>query len=118
MLYTCSASAAKKTTGKMKHYHIAHGHGNDEVVPDKRDLELYKNGVITARGFALNYEMKLRSPEAYEWMARVSEEASHEDVVLIGEEETAENSCRTKLAEMMTSMFGGNMNLRYGGELK
>ncbi len=50
-------------------------------------LELYRNGVMTAKGFALNYEMKLRSQEAYEWMARVSAEATHEDVVLVGEDE-------------------------------
>jgi hypothetical protein len=118
MLYTCSTSTAKKTTGQMKHYYVIHGHGNDEVAPDKHDLDLYKSGVMTAKGLALNYEVKLRSPEAYDWMARVSAEASHEDVVLIGEEEGAEKSYRTILAEMMTSMFGGKMNFRCLGELK
>jgi len=116
MIYTCSASAAKKKVGTMKHYYIVQGHGNDAVVPDKHDLELYKKGVMTAKGFALNYEMKLRSQAAYEWMEQVSIEASHEDVVLIGEEEGGERSYRTMLAEMMASMFGGNMKFRYAGE--
>jgi hypothetical protein len=102
----------------MKHYYIMHGHGNDEVVADRHDLDLFKKGLITAKGFALNYEMKLRSNEAYEWMARVSTEASHQDVVLIGEEEGLEKNCRAMLAEMMASMFGGNMNFRYAGDLK
>lgn len=118
MLYSCSTSVAKKMTGEMKHYFVVRGHGNDEVVPDKRDVDLYKKGVMTAKGFALNYEVKLRTHEAYEWMARVSAEASHKDVVLIGGEEEADKICRTMLAEMMASMFGGNMNFRYVGELK
>jgi hypothetical protein len=118
MLYTCSVSAAKKTTKQMKRYLLTPGHGNDAVTPDKRDLKLYKNGVITQKGFALNYEVKLRSQQAHEWMARVSEEATHEDILLISEEETPQNSCRTKLAEMMNSMFGGRMNLKYAGELE
>lgn len=118
MLYTCSTSAAEKMSGKMKCYHIMHGHGNDVVIPDKHDLDLYRNGVMTAKGFALNYEMKLRSQEAYEWMERVSSEAVHDDVVLVSEEEKAEKSCRTMLAQMMASMFGGKMNFRHIGEVK
>lgn len=118
MIYTCSTSAGKKLVGKMTHYYIVHDHGNDEVVPDKHDLDLLKNGVMTAKGFALNYETKLRSPKAYEWMARVSAQASHEDIVLIGEDEGADKTYRTVLAEMMASMFGGNMNFRYAGELE
>lgn len=118
MLYSCSASVAKKKIEKMKCYYIIRGHGNDVVVPDKSDLDLYKNGVMTTKGFALNYEMKLRRREAYEWMAQVSAEANHGDVVLIGEEEGGEKSYRIILAEMMTSMFGGKVNFRYGGELK
>jgi hypothetical protein len=88
------------------------------VVPDKSDIDLYNNGVITPKGFALNYGIKLRRSEAYEWMERVSAEASHGDVVLVGEEEGGEKSYRFMLAEMMASMFGGKMNFRYGGELK
>lgn len=118
MLYTCSTSAVNKTAEKMKQYYIVPGHGNDEVVADKHDLDLLRKRVMTAKGFALNYEMKLRSHEAYEWMTRVSKEASHQDVVLIGEEEGLEKSYRTILAEMMASMFGGNMNFRYIGDLK
>lgn len=118
MLYTCSIAVVRKEVGKMKSYYIASGHGNDVVAPDKHDLELYRNGAMTAKGFALNYEMKLRSQGAYEWMARVAVEASHEDVVLIGEDEGAEKSYRAMLAEMMLSMFGGTVKLRYDGELK
>jgi len=108
MLYSCSVSAAKKK-GKMKYYYIIHGHGNDVVVPDKSDIDLYNKGVITPKGFELNYGMKLRRNEAYDWMERVSAEASHGDVVKI---------YRIMLAEMMASMFGGNMKFRYEGELK
>jgi hypothetical protein len=118
MLYTCSTAVAVKKLGTMKHYYVVPGHGNDAVAPDKRDLELHKSGMLTTKGFALNYEVKLRSQEAYEWMARVSTEASHEDIVLIGENEGAEKSCRTLLAEMMLSMFGGTVKLRYEGELE
>jgi glyoxylase-like metal-dependent hydrolase (beta-lactamase superfamily II) len=118
MLYTCSTAVATKKMGKMKHYYVVPGHGNDAVAPDKRDLELYKSGVLTAKGFALNYEVKLRSREAYEWMARVAVEACHEDVVLVGEDEGAEKSYRVMLAEMMLSMFGGTVKLRYDGEPK
>lgn len=117
MLYTCSVSTAKKMTRKMKRYFVVEGYGNDEVVPDKQDIDLYERGVMTARGFALNYEMKLRRQEAYEWMARVSAEASHEDVAIIGEEKEAEDSYRVMLAQIMLSMFGGKMNFQYAGEL-
>lgn len=118
MLYTCSTAVARKEVGKMKYYYVVPGHGNDVVSPDKHDLELYRNGVMTAKGFALNYEMKLRSQGAYEWMSRVSAEAIHEDVVLVGEDEGAEKTYRIMLTEMMASMFGGQMNFRYMGELK
>ena len=117
MLYTSSLAQSKKTNPKMKHYFIIPNHGNDEVVPDKRDTELYKNGAITAKGFALNYDMKLRRQEAYNWMSRVSTEASHEDVVLVGEDDENGNIARKMLAEMVSSMFGGKMNFRYAGEL-
>jgi len=117
MLYSCSVSAAKKK-GNMKYYYIIHGHGNDVVVPDKSDIDLHNKGVITQKGFELNYGMKLRRNEAYDWMERVSAEASHGDVVLVGEEEGNEKSYRFMLAEMMASMFGGQMKFRYEGELK
>ena len=117
MLYTSSESKAQKAASKMKYYLISPNHGNDEVVPDKRDKELYKTGEITERGFALNYDVKLRRPEAYNWMSRVSAEASHQDIVLIGEDDQTENTPRKMLAEMMYSMFGGKMNFRYAGEL-
>ena len=117
MLYSCSASVAKKE-GKMKYYYIISGHGNDVVVPDKSDIELYNKGIITPKGFVLNYGMKLRRSEAYEWMERVSAEAAQGDVVLVGGEEGDKKSYRIMLAEIMVSMFGGKMNFRYGGELK
>jgi hypothetical protein len=118
MLYTCSASAAKKIGKNMKCYYILPGRENDAVIPDKKDLDLYKKGAITARGLALNYETKLRSQEAYVWMERVSAEAAHEDIVLIGNENKNEKSYNIILAEMMASMFSGKMNFRYVGELK
>jgi hypothetical protein len=118
MLYTCSTSIAVEEVERMKRYYIVPGHGNDAVVPDKHDLDLYRKGVITDKALTLNYEMKLRSREAYEWMQRVSGEAIHEDVVLMGEGEGSEKNCRIMLAEMMASMFGGKMNFRYAGELK
>lgn len=117
MLYSCSASVAKKK-GNMKYYYIIHGHGNDEVVPDKSDIEMYNSGVITKKGFELNYGIKLRRNEAYDWMERVSAEAGHGDVVLVGDEDKGEKSYRTMLADMMASMFGGKMKFRYKGELK
>jgi hypothetical protein len=118
MLYTCSTAVAAEKGGKMKKYNVSPGHGNDVVAPDTRDLDLYRQGVLTAKGFALNYELKLRSSEAYEWMARVSAEAGHEDVILIGEERKTEKTYRTILAEMMASMFGGRTSFRYMGELE
>jgi hypothetical protein len=107
----------KKIDRKMKWYLIVRGQGNDEVVPDQNDLDLYRTGAITWKGFVLNYETKLRGREAYEWMRRVSEEAMHEDVVLVGDEGDVKELYRSLLAEMMASMFGGKMNFRYIGEL-
>ena len=118
MLYTCSTNVPKKTLEKMKHYYVINGHGNDEVVPDKNEISLYKKGVITAKGFAIDYEVKLRSREAYDWMERVSREASHEDVILIGEQEQTEKSYLTILVEMMVSMFAGKIKFQYLGEIK
>jgi hypothetical protein len=107
----------KKKDRKMEWYLIVRGRGNDEVVPDQNDLDLYRTGAITWKGFVLNYETKLRGWEAYEWMRRVSEEAAQEDVVLVSDEENAKAGYRSFLAEMMASMFGGKMNFRYMGEL-
>jgi hypothetical protein len=118
MLYTCSGSASRKVGRNVKRYYILRGRGNDDVVPDKHDLDLHKNGALTAKGFALNYETKLRKQEAYKWMERVSAIAAHEDIVLVGNENGGEKSYITILAEMMTSMFGGKMNFRYLGKLE
>jgi len=102
----------------MKQYSIELNHGNDEVAPDKQDVDLFKSGDMTAKGFALNYQVKLRRREADEWMARVSREAIHDDVVLVGGDEEADKMARAILAEMMMSMFGGKMDFRYEGELE
>ncbi len=118
MLYTTSTSGSSEKGEKMKRYQISPGRGNDVVAPDKNDLDLLKKGVITDKGFTLNYEMKLRSKEAYEWMQRVASEAAHEEIVLTGGEEGSAKPYRIMLAEMIVSMFGGKMNLRYIGELK
>jgi len=118
VLYSCSTAAAKKKLGKMKYYCVVPGKGSDAVAPDKHDLELLKKGIITSKGFALNYEMKLRTQGAYEWMSRVSAEAIHQDIVLVGKDEGSDKSYRIMLAEIMVSMFGGQMNFRYMGELE
>ena len=118
MLYTCSSSKAKTKVREMKQFFVDRNHGNDEVAPEKLHLDLYKKGDMTSKGFALNYEMKLRSSEAYKWMAKVSAEAIHDDVVLIGGTEEVDKTCRKLLAEMMVSMFGGKMNFRYAGEIE
>lgn len=118
MLYTASLSVAKKLQRKMKHYYLIRGRGNDEVAPDQSDLDQYGSGDMTWQGFVMNYQVKLRQPEAEEWMRRVSTEAIHEDIVLVDSEEECERSLRMVLAEMMASMFGGQMKFRYMGEVK
>jgi len=118
MLYTASLSVAEKLGGKMRRYRVMTGYGNDEVAPDEFDLGLYKTKEITWQGLMLNYELKLRNPEAEEWMRRVSAEAAHEDVVLVDSEEDAKRSLRVLLAEMMASMFSGEMKFHYMGEMK
>ena len=118
MLYSASISALKKTERRMKCYYVMRGHGNDEVAPDQSDLDLYKSGELTWQGFMINYQVKLRRPEAFNWMQRASVEAVHEDVVLVDSEEESMRSLRVILAEMMASMFSGQMSFRYKGELK
>jgi len=118
LLYTGSVSVAKKVKGKMHLYYLTAGRGNDVVVPDHLDLEHYKSGELTWKGFILNYRAKLLVPEADEWMRRVAAEATSEDVVLVSEEESAESCYRKLLAELMLNMYSGQMNLRYMGELK
>ena len=118
MLYTACVSVLDKVKRKMKVYHVVQHHGNDVVVPDQQDLEQYLNGVLTWQGFRVNYLAKLMRAEAEEWMSRVSGEAVSEDVVLVSEEEDVEHLYRIQLAEMMISMFSGQMKIRYMGELK
>jgi uncharacterized protein YeaO (DUF488 family) len=118
MLYTASYSAVKKFERKMKRYYVMGGRGNDEVAPDQSDFDLYNSGDLTWQGFMINYQVKLRQQEAYNWMRRVSFEAVHEDIVLVDSEEDAQHSLRVQLAEMMASMFSGQMNFHYSGELK
>jgi len=118
VLYTACVSVLEKVERKMKPYYVMKNHGNDVVVPDQVDLDQYRNGVMTWKGFRINYLAKIMRPEADEWMRRVSVEAVSEDVVLVSDEEDVENCYRILLAEMMVNMFSGQMNLRYMGELK
>ena len=92
-------------------------HGNDEVIPDKSDIDYYKNGIITWNGFKLNYSEKLMRAEAIEWMQRVSFEAVSEDVVLVDEENDEEYSYRKLLAVRIKNMFIGRLNFDYMGEI-
>jgi hypothetical protein len=118
MLYTASVSALEKVRREMKLYYVIEGHGNDVVIPDHSDLDQYHDGVLTWKGFRVNYLGKLMRPEAEEWMKRVSAEAVGEDVVLVSDEEDATHCYRVLLAEMMINMFSGQMKLRYMGELR
>jgi uncharacterized protein YeaO (DUF488 family) len=118
MLYTASLSILEKIERKLKSYYVMKNHGNDAVVPDQSDLEQYRKGVLTWQGFRVNYLAKLMRAEAEEWMRRVSGEAVSEDIVLVSEEEDVEHCYRIQLAEMMNSMFSGQMNVSYMGELK
>jgi hypothetical protein len=117
VLYTASTSALRKGKTKMKTYYLLKGHGNDVVVPDQKDLDRYKAKVLTWKGVKVNYLTKLMRPEAEEWMKRVSEEATTGDVVLVDEENNAEQAFRKILAEMIISMFSGSLKLHYAGEL-
>lgn len=118
VLYTACVSELKKVKGKMKLYYLIRNHGNDVVVPDQVDVDQYRSGVMTSKGFRVNYLAELMRPEAEEWMKRVSIEAASQDVVLVSDEEDDENCYRILLAETMMNMFSGQMNLRYMGELK
>ena len=118
MLYTSTNTIAGKKAAKMKQYSIEPNQGNDEVAPNKKDLDLFNREDITQRGFALNYEVKLRNPKAHEWMAKVSSEAVHNDVVLVNGKQEIEKICRKMLAEMMASMYSGKINFKYAGEIE
>ena len=118
MLYTSSLSVFQKSKRKLKPYYVMENRGNDVVLPDQSDLEQYRKGILTWQGFRVNYLAKLMRAEAEEWMRRVSGEAVSEDVVLVSEEDDVEHCYRIQLAEMMISMFSGQMNVRYMGELK
>lgn len=118
MLYTASKVNAEGISNRMKRYYIMFGHGNDEVSPDPFDLDLYKAGELTWQGLLLNYQVKLRKSKANIWMQKVSSEAVHEDIILVDSEEDPEHSLRVILAQMMASMFSGQMGFRYNGELK
>jgi len=118
VLYTARVSVLEKVKRKMKVYRVMRNHGNVVVVPDQQDLDQYRNGALTWKGFKVNYLAKLMRPEAEEWMGPVSVEAVSGDVVLVSDEEDVERCYRILLAEMMVNMFSGRMNLRYMGELK
>jgi len=117
LLYTGSVSVVRKVKGKMRLYYLIAGRGNDAITPDRSDLERYKRGELTSKGFMLNYRAKLLRPEADEWMRRVASEATSEDVVLVSKEESGDRY-RILLAELILNMYSGQMNLRYMGELK
>ena len=117
MLYTTKVSCLEKIKRKMIVYYLLPDHGNDEVIPDESDINYYQNGSITWEGFKLNYSQTLMRHNAMEWMQKVSLEAVSEDVVLVDEEDNVEYSCRKLLVYRMISMFSGNINLKYGGEL-
>jgi len=118
MLYTASVSVLEKVRREMKLYYVMEGHGNDVVTPDQSDLDQYREGILTWKGFRVNYLGKLMRPEAEEWMKRVSAEAIGEDVVLVSDEEDVTHCYRVLLADMMINMFSGQMKLRYMGELR
>ncbi|MFX0132858.1 MAG: hypothetical protein ACFFDN_04360 [Candidatus Hodarchaeota archaeon] len=117
MLYTAKVSDLKRIKKKMKIYYLIPNYGNDEVIPDKSDMDYYKNEKITWRGFILNYSQILMRTEAMEWMQKVSTEAVYEDVVLVDEENNVEYSYRKLLADRMKNMFTGYLDFKYGGEL-
>ena len=117
MLYTARVSDLKNIDREMKIYHLLPNYGNDEVLPDKFDVDHYKNGIITWEGFKLNYSQILMRAEAMDWMERVSLEAVSEDVVLVDEENDAEYSYRKLLADRMKNMFVGRLNFKYVGEI-
>ena len=117
MLYTANVLDLKNIKRKMKVYRIMKNHGNDAVIPEKSDVDYYKNKIITWEGFVLNYSEKLMRAKAMEWMQRVSVEAVSEDVVLVDEEINPEYSYRKMLAERMINMHTGNLIFKYLGEL-
>ena len=117
MLYTANILNLPKIKRKIKVYYLIPNSGNDEVLPDKCDIDHYKNGSISWKGFELNYSQILMRAEAMEWMQRVSLEAVSEDVVLVDEENNVEYSYRKLVADRMKNMFIGRLNLKYIGEL-
>ena len=117
VLYTAKVTDLKRIKRKMKIYYLIPNYGNDEIIPDKSDIDHYKNGIITWEGFKLNYSQTIMRAEAMEWMECVAVEAVSEDVVLVDEENDPEHSYRKLLAERMKNMFIGRLNLKYMGEL-
>ena len=118
MLYTACVSILDGVKRKIKPYFVMANHGNDVVVPDRSDVEQYKNGALTWEGFKVSYLAKLMKPEAEEWMKHVSVEAVSQNVVLVSDEEGDKHLYRVLLAKMIMNMFSGHMNLRYEGELE
>jgi len=118
MLYTASILILDKVKEKIKSYYLIPNRGNDSVLPDKLDLEQYRNKALTWEGFKVSYLAKLMKTEAEEWMKHVSLEATICNVVLVSDEESEKRLYRVLLAEMMMNMFSGHMSLRYEGELK
>jgi hypothetical protein len=117
LLYTADLTAINKSKTRMKAYQLKENQGNDAVAPDQKDFLRFEAKTLTWKGMKINYLTKLMRKEAEEWMRTISEEATTQDVVLVDEEDNAEDSFRRLLAEMMVSMFSTNRKFRYAGEL-
>lgn len=117
MLHTAHVSVLAKVKRKVKSYYVIRNHGNDVVVPDQDDLDSYRNGVLTWKGFKLNYSAKLMREDADEWMRCVSVESINEEVVLVSDEKSGKRCYRILLAERINNLFSGRINFKYLGEL-
>ena len=117
MLYTARVSDLTSINKKMKVFYLLPNHGNDAIIPDKSDLEYYRNNIITWKGLKVNYSEKLMRPEAMDWMLQVTSMALTNDVVLVDDENDFELSPRKILAERMKNLYVGHLDLKYVGEL-
>jgi uncharacterized protein (DUF488 family) len=116
MLYTSSVSLFEKTDRELNPIYVVEGRGNDVVVPYQKDLQQYREGLLTWEGFKVNYLAKLMKAEATDRMKSIAYEAVNEDVVLVSEEEN-DKCYRVFLAEMIMNMFSGQIDIVYSGEL-
>jgi hypothetical protein len=117
LLYTANNLALGNSKMRLKVYQLKENQGNDAVAPDQKDFLRYEAKTLTWKGMKINYLAKLMRKEAEEWMKHISEEAATQDVVLVDDENNAEDSFRKLLAEIMVSMFSSNRKFRYAGEI-